>query len=90
MTFDPTTSIHVGLDFMYRKKCVVNLKRQIVEISGKPIFQNKAGHIGCHRVVVTDTIHMPPRSETYMSCKVNFYTRGRAFVQKFRENRRRR
>ena len=44
--------------------------KQILEINGKSISLNNAGHIGCYRVAVADTIHKAPRSETVMSCNV--------------------
>ena len=65
-----TVDAIIGLDFLIRNKCVVNLKTQILEINGKSISLNKAGHIGCYRVAVADTIHMAPRSETVLSCNV--------------------
>ena len=44
--------------------------KQILDINGKSISLNNAGHIGCYRVAVADTIHKAPRSETVMSCNV--------------------
>ncbi|XP_061194780.1 uncharacterized protein LOC133202936 [Saccostrea echinata] len=65
-----TVDVILGLDFLIGNKCVVDLTTQILEVNGKPSPLNKAGHIGCYRVAVAKTIHIPPRSEIVTNCNV--------------------
>lgn len=53
----------LGLDFLLKFDGVVDVTKHILKIRDNSISMIRKGHIGCFRVSMADTIHIPPRSE---------------------------
>lgn len=53
----------LGLDFMLTHDVVVDIVDMVMHVKGKacPLF--KVGKLGCHRVIVTERVPVPSRSE---------------------------
>ncbi|XP_056017492.1 uncharacterized protein LOC130053875 [Ostrea edulis] len=60
----------LGLDFLIRNKCVIDMSAMELRIDGTPIPLVKKGYIGCYRIATAATVHIPPRSEIVTSCDV--------------------
>lgn len=60
----------LGLDFLLKFDGVVDVTKHILKIRDNSISMIRKGHIGCFRVSMADTIHIPPRSEIVTNCNV--------------------
>ena len=53
----------LGLDFMIAHSVKVDVEGLIINLNGKPCSVTRAGKIGCNRVVVSEQVVVPGRSE---------------------------
>lgn len=60
----------LGLYFLLKFHCVVDLTNHILNNEDNSISMIKMGYIGCFRISVAITIHIPRRSEIVTNCKV--------------------
>lgn len=60
----------LDLDFLLKFDGVIDVPNHILKIGDNSISMIQKGHIGCFRVSMTDTIHIPPRSEIITNCNV--------------------
>jgi len=60
----------VGLDFMRAHSGVIDIERNLIIVQGHEINVQISGQIGCYRVVVSETVTLPPRTESIVNGKV--------------------
>lgn len=60
---DIENDVMMGLDFMQRHKCTIDVVNNLLTIAGKEFGLNCSDSIGCYRVVVTTDIEVPAWSE---------------------------
>ena len=60
----------VGLDFMRAHSAAIDIERNIITVQGQEINVQIAGQIGCYRVVVSETVTLPPRTESIVNGQV--------------------
>lgn len=60
----------LGLDFLLKFDCVVDMTNHILNIEDNSISMIKKGHIRCFQISTANTIHIPPRSDFVTNCNV--------------------
>jgi transposase InsO family protein len=60
----------LGLDFMSRNNCMINVSERRIVIGEEIIELVKSGHYGCYRIAVAENINIPSRSEIVTYCNV--------------------
>ena len=60
---DVTVQGVIGLDFMTKYDCVIDIVHGIMTLGTRKVDLIQEGHFGCFRVAVADTVNIPPRSE---------------------------
>ena len=60
----------MGLDFMIAHSVKVDIEGMAININGKTCSVKQAGKIGCHRVVVSEHVVVPERTEIIFPGKV--------------------
>ena len=67
---DVENDLLIGLDFMRRHGCTVDVENNVLIIQGKKCDLNCRGSIGCHRVVAKEDEIIPARSERIITGRV--------------------
>ena len=67
---DLENELLIGLDFMRRHGCTVDVENNVLIIQGKKCDLNCRGLIGCHRVVAKEDEIIPARSERIITGRV--------------------
>ena len=67
---DVENDLLIGLDFMRRHGCTVDVDNNVLIIQGKKCDLNCRGSIGCHRVVAKEDEIIPARSERIITGRV--------------------
>ena len=67
---DVESDLMIGLDFMQRYQCSVNVHLQTFTIGKKTHQVTCSGSLGCYRVVVAEDVEIPARSESIVQGKV--------------------
>ena len=60
----------LGLDFMRSQSATIDIERNIVKVQGHELGVQMLGQIGCYRVSVSETVTLPPRTESIIDGKV--------------------
>ncbi|MEW8545264.1 MAG: retropepsin-like aspartic protease, partial [Candidatus Thiodiazotropha sp.] len=60
----------IGLDFMFAHRAIVDLQRMVMDIKGQACPLIKIGKLGCYRVVVSERVPVPSRSEVILEGKL--------------------
>ena len=53
----------LGLDFMREMNCKIDVGKCTLTIQGQTMKLDSVSYVGCSRIIVSETIHIPPRSE---------------------------
>ena len=53
----------LGLDFMREMNCKIDVGKCTLTIQGQTMKLDSVSYVGCSRIIVSETVHLPPRSE---------------------------
>ena len=60
---DIENEVILGLDFLRDMNCTINFRQCTLTVQGQIINLDSVGYVGCSRIIVSETVHIPPRSE---------------------------
>ncbi|KAK3086715.1 hypothetical protein FSP39_022396 [Pinctada imbricata] len=61
----------LGLDFMKNHDCSVDIAHKTLGLNGQSIDLFMEGNVGCYRVYLDESLHVPARSEVLALCSVH-------------------
>ena len=53
----------LGLDFLRELSCRIDVAKCTLTIQGQTMKLDSVSYVGCSRIIVSETVHLPPRSE---------------------------
>ena len=66
----------LGLDFLREMNCKIDVAKCTLMIQGQTMKLDSVSYVGCSRIIVSETVHVPPRSEKIIKATMVYSSIG--------------